>query len=287
MRPHLLLSSTFLHLLSTASPFYIPSYSRVYPSSRFRSLNCKTPSIGLTSGARLLLHRSPSIMPGILRVNCLVLGEPEEQIFTIKVAATENISALKDLIKMKRDDLFRDVVAAKITVATAFKQYSEIKHTVPLPKLNPLSSISQTFLNLNPIDVHVIIAPPAGKSPSIRKQSGAGILFLLCTLANITVVQTYIPDWTNPTAILDWIETYKRPDREDQPKVCYFIIHFLQGPSDCPSLSHLLARIFHSCIVSPPSTHYGMEKIGETGSWLDSKNSAMAKVIDPNTQFPC
>ena len=65
-------------------------------------------------------------MSGILKVNCLVLGDPEGQIFTIKVAATENISALKDLIKIKRDDLFRDVVAAKITVGTAFKQYAEI-----------------------------------------------------------------------------------------------------------------------------------------------------------------
>ena len=72
-------------------------------------------------------------MSGILKVNCLVVGDPEGQIFTIKVAATENISALKDLIKIKRDD----VVAAKITI----------------------------FLNLNPMDVHVIIAPPASKSP--------------------------------------------------------------------------------------------------------------------------
>ena len=31
-------------------------------------------------------------MPGILKVNCLVLGDPEGEIFTIKVAATENIS---------------------------------------------------------------------------------------------------------------------------------------------------------------------------------------------------
>ena len=72
-------------------------------------------------------------MPGILKVNCLVLGDPEGEIFTIKVAATENISALKDLIKIKRNDLFRDVVAAKITVGTAFKQYTEIKDTVHCP----------------------------------------------------------------------------------------------------------------------------------------------------------
>ena len=104
-------------------------------------------------------------MSGILEVNCLVLGDPEDEIFTIEVAATKNISALKDLIKIKRDDLFRDVGATKITVGTAFKKYEEIKGTVPLPNLHPLSRISQIFLNLNPMDVHVIIAPPAGKSP--------------------------------------------------------------------------------------------------------------------------
>ena len=140
---------------------------------------------------------------------------------------------------------------------------------------------------INPIDVHVIIAPPAGKSPSIRKQSGAGILFLLYTLANLTVVQAHVPDWTNSNAILDWIETYKRPDGDHQTKVCYFIIHFLEGTSDCPSLSQVSASIFHSCIENPRSTRYGTENVGETVSWLDSKNSAMVKGIETHTQFPC
>ena len=122
---------------------------------------------------------------------------------------------------------------------------------------------------------------------SEQKRSGAGILFLLCTLANLTVVQAHVPDWTNSNAILDWIETYKRPDGVDQPKVCYFIIHFLEGTSDCLSLSRVLAPIFHSCIESPPSTHYGTEIICETGSWFDSTNSALMKWIETNTQFPC
>ena len=61
-------------------------------------------------------------MSGILEVNCLVLGDPEAEIFTVEVVATKNISALKDIIKTKRDDLFWHVVASKITVGTAFKK---------------------------------------------------------------------------------------------------------------------------------------------------------------------
>ena len=111
------------------------------------------------------LPRTTCIMSGIFEVNCLVLGDPEEEIFTVEVEGTKNISALKAIIKIERDDLFRDVVASKITVSTAFKKYAEIEDTTfsPTKLKNPLLRIYQAFLYLDPMEVHVIIAPPAGK----------------------------------------------------------------------------------------------------------------------------
>ena len=124
-------------------------------------------------------------MSGILEVNCLVLGDPEAEIFTVEVVATKNISALKDIIKIKRDDLFQDVVASKITVGTAFKKYAKIEDTTfPITRLEPLLRVNQAFIDLDPTEVHVIIAPPAGKSDSFRFNHE----YLLTVLSSLKVV---------------------------------------------------------------------------------------------------
>jgi len=44
------------------------------------------------------------------KLNCLVLGDNHSHIFEIKIAPTESVSALKDLIKEKKH-AFRDVDA--------------------------------------------------------------------------------------------------------------------------------------------------------------------------------
>ena len=100
-------------------------------------------------------------------INCLVLGDSEENIFTVQIQAAKNISALRVEIKLERGGLFKDVDAAEITLNTTFKQYDKIKDLteLPGPTLKPLSIIGRVFEHLNPEEVHVIIGrpPPAAK----------------------------------------------------------------------------------------------------------------------------
>ena len=99
-------------------------------------------------------------------INCLVLGDPEESIFTVKIQAADNISALRSEIKIERGGLFKDIDAAEITLNTIFKQYDKIKDLTELPRptLKPLLNIGRVFEHLNLEEVHVIIGrpPPAG-----------------------------------------------------------------------------------------------------------------------------
>jgi hypothetical protein len=45
------------------------------------------------------------------KLNCLVLGDDPSHIFSVDIAPTESVSALKDLIKEKKKHAFRDVDA--------------------------------------------------------------------------------------------------------------------------------------------------------------------------------
>ena len=94
-------------------------------------------------------------MSGTLNVNCIIDGDSDEEIFTIEITAIENISDLRDKIKIWREDLFRNIVAPKITLRPAFTTYKDLK--LPLATLNPLFRLSEVFANLNPKEIHVII----------------------------------------------------------------------------------------------------------------------------------
>jgi len=45
-------------------------------------------------------------MPDTLELNCLVSGDDPGNTFTIEIASTKNVSALKDAIKDKNSQLF-------------------------------------------------------------------------------------------------------------------------------------------------------------------------------------
>ena len=97
-------------------------------------------------------------MSGTLKVNRIVDGDSDEEIFTIQIAAIENISALRDEIKIRCEDLFQNIVASKITLHPAFTTYDKIKDLkLPLATLKPLFGLSEVFANLDPKEIHVII----------------------------------------------------------------------------------------------------------------------------------
>ena len=97
-------------------------------------------------------------MSGTLNVNCIVDGGSDDDIFTIEIAGIKNISVLKDEIKIKCDDLFRNIVASKLILHPAFTTYERIKDLkLPVATLNPLFRLSKVFANLDPKEIHVII----------------------------------------------------------------------------------------------------------------------------------
>ena len=163
--------------LRSAKPYWVSNTAEVIIVPHLKAHLCEI---------NLQPPRTTCIMSGVFEVNCLVLGDPEAEIFTVDIVGTKNISALKDIIKIKRDDLFRDVVASKITVGTAFKKYAEIEGTTfPPTKLMPLLRINEVFINLDPTEVHVIIAPPAGKYNSFRFNHA----YLLTVLSSLKLLR--------------------------------------------------------------------------------------------------
>ena len=90
-----------------------------------------------------------------------MLGAPEDEILTVEIPAVKNISALRDIIKEKFWQQFQNTQVSRIRLSTAFRPYNEIKDTkFPSACLNPLVILNHIFHDLNPAEVHVIIAPP-------------------------------------------------------------------------------------------------------------------------------
>jgi hypothetical protein len=50
-------------------------------------------------------------MPRILELNCWVLGDDPDHVFTVKITGTENVSALKEEIKNKKRPVFDHIPA--------------------------------------------------------------------------------------------------------------------------------------------------------------------------------
>ena len=97
-------------------------------------------------------------MSGTLELNCILDGDPLSKVFTIEIAATKNISALRAEIKTCLHEVFRNIDAPNITLHPAFTPYEKIKDLkLPLATLNPMFKLSQVFANPNPLEIHVII----------------------------------------------------------------------------------------------------------------------------------
>jgi Crinkler effector protein N-terminal domain len=128
------------------------SSSRLFPSWFSPPSNpARTPRVKLDTN-----------MPKTIAINCLILGDTEEEIFVVEIPVTKTVSALRKVIKTERPGIFGDVDAVKITLCTAFKPYDDIKDLTELPKpnLKALSRIDKVFAHLAPDEVHAIIKAP-------------------------------------------------------------------------------------------------------------------------------
>ena len=97
-----------------------------------------------------------------LSLNCLIHGEVQEQMFTVKILKTENVSILKDLIKEKKASRLEHVDASdldlfQVSLPKGGNVDAILQNTQPLDSLLPLSrgfpSVEENYL-------HVVVRAP-------------------------------------------------------------------------------------------------------------------------------
>lgn len=104
-----------------------------------------------------------------LALNCLVLGESRQRIFTVEIAGTKSVGSLKQVIKEKKHPAFQHIV----TDSLALWEVSEVvdlnlennleKLNFPQKEpLSPLDELSKVFSNL-PVNgrLHIVVGRPA------------------------------------------------------------------------------------------------------------------------------
>ena len=102
-----------------------------------------------------------------LSLNCLVLGDELEKIFTVKIDKTENVSILKDLIKEKKAPHLDHVAASELDLWMVDRCLDERKLGAELvldtqSKLSPPRKKLSSFFNGTVDDerLHIIAKAP-------------------------------------------------------------------------------------------------------------------------------
>jgi hypothetical protein len=105
-----------------------------------------------------------------LSLNCWVVGDDAEQVFTVKIPPTENVSILKKMIKDENNFPFpaKDLLLWKVSLPVDNDLDSELL-SLPLDndsKLSPPSKeLSSFFDEPERGHLHVIVKPPTSASP--------------------------------------------------------------------------------------------------------------------------
>jgi hypothetical protein len=109
----------------------------------------------------------------LLSLNCLVQvdGEPN-QICTVKILKTENVSTLKDLIKEKQSPRLNHVAASELILSQVSLPVDdgleESLKNVNLTPLKPFLPLSEVFPRVEENRLHIVVQAPAnGESISV------------------------------------------------------------------------------------------------------------------------
>ncbi|KIJ12449.1 hypothetical protein PAXINDRAFT_39362, partial [Paxillus involutus ATCC 200175] len=106
-------------------------------------------------------------------LNCLVLGSGPRNVFSIEIARTKNVSALKELIKSKNPIAFRDVDAANLVLWQAPESLrcedNAFKETIEGLNLQddhslPVRILSRIFSDPDAECLHVIVKAPGKRT---------------------------------------------------------------------------------------------------------------------------
>ena len=101
----------------------------------------------------------------LLSLNCLIHGEVQEKMFTVKIDKTENVSILKDLIKEKRASRLEHVDTSdldlwKVSIPMDSDAGERLKSINNLEPLKPFLSLSGVFPHVEGNHLHVVVRSP-------------------------------------------------------------------------------------------------------------------------------
>jgi hypothetical protein len=107
----------------------------------------------------------------LFSLNCFVLrvDERPNQIFTVKIPRSENVSILKDLIKEKQSPRLNHVVASELILSQVSLPVDDdleesLKH-VDLVPLKPLLQLSRVFPRVEENRLHIVVQAPTTGEP--------------------------------------------------------------------------------------------------------------------------
>jgi len=108
----------------------------------------------------------------LLSLNCFVLGDKPNEMFTVKVPKTDNVSILKKMIKEEKSPDLDHISASKLILTQVSLAVDdglgEILKGIELTPLNPVLPLSQVFPRVEENHLHVIVqAPSKGKPISV------------------------------------------------------------------------------------------------------------------------
>ena len=101
-----------------------------------------------------------------LALNCFLVGDDPNQIFTVEIPKNQNVSIFKDLIKKKKFPQYIQIIASNLKiwrVDLPIPDFLESLEKIKLDDTNSLSPVdvlSEVFLAPDRKRVHVIIERP-------------------------------------------------------------------------------------------------------------------------------
>ena len=122
-----------------------------------------TKQTGATEPVNFLALELEVMDTELLSLNCLVLGEDEYRVFTIKIPKTDNVSILKDLIKERKAHHFNHVDASDLelwNVSFLIDKLASEKPSTDGGKLRSTKKLSSLTSPLLDDHVHILVKAP-------------------------------------------------------------------------------------------------------------------------------
>lgn len=107
---------------------------------------------------------APTTLEAELELNCLILGDPSNRIFSVKIEAKESVGSLKRAIKEEKKQRFSYVDADTLDLWTVSVSDIRSLDEVDSPKVTPLlptSKLWRVFSNVPEEEhLHILVKPP-------------------------------------------------------------------------------------------------------------------------------